>query len=432
MNLMDFMTLDDLLNLTYTCAAAEMMVLRYLLEWDGKELVPKRLLYLMNYSIDYDKITVSNDRSVNIAEAVLNCCLPTVTLKVIDDIIKFMGRWIHYQYKEFKETDASDSEDDLNYDDVRYQSAAHQRFSEFEYSVVHHCYSMIDTATGIPFFRNQTNYLSIHDTAMNETSFGTDICHVITQHIQCPMSKDVEAKKWQETYVSKHLEKECLCKTQRYQNIGTLFQHSSNKLGCQKFMGTLHHFKKDLELPVSMVELETNDQEDVHLIVWYLCKRFMWHAFKVGSIVKDAHEKYHKFEPRESILEHNIPKSVVFYKYKEMNIEEASLWNTLHLIPGNIERSMHKAQILFQNIVPKVNSKKATHDLQNSEEGQYQNQYNELIQFFHSRVKNYNKMFNCSMDTSSSPLTRSRSSIARSLMSKESDEIIHNTYSVRR
>ena len=93
----------------------------------------------------------------------------------------------------------------------------------------------------------------------------------------------------------------------------------------------------------------------------------MWHAFKVGNIVKDAHEKFQNFEPKEAILEHNSPTAGVFYKHKEMNIEEASLWNTLHVIPDNIERSIHKAQILFQNIVPKIIPKKVSLDFLESE-----------------------------------------------------------------
>ena len=148
--------------------------------------------------------------------------------------------------------------------------------------------------------------------------------------------------------------------------------------------------------------------------------------------MKYAHEKYEKFEPKEAILEHNSPTDGVFYKHKDMNNVEASMWNTLHLIPGNLERSMHKATIIFQNIVPKQIPKKVPIGFVNSDQGQYEIQFNELINFFRSRVKSYNKLFNSSMDTCSYEVTRSSSSTNRSDRTKESDGKINNTYSVRR
>ena len=43
---------------------------------------------------------------------------------------------------------------------------------------------------------------------------------------------------------------------------------------------------------------------------------------------------------------------------EEMNIEEVSMWNTLHLIPGNLERFMHKATIIFSKYSTKTDSEK--------------------------------------------------------------------------
>ena len=51
-NILDFMTIDDLITLTYGCSTFEMMVLKYLLEWDEKERVPKRLMFLLNLGIN--------------------------------------------------------------------------------------------------------------------------------------------------------------------------------------------------------------------------------------------------------------------------------------------------------------------------------------------------------------------------------------------
>ena len=132
-------------------------------------------------------------------------------------------------------------------------------------------------------------------------------------------------------------------------------------------------------------------------------------------------ENQYGMEPSElfSLIMSHIP----------LDHDEVCLWDVMHSFGRNLERSLNKANMLFNSIKLPKRSKKHQAQL-DAKQNRYEEAFHDILQFFQQRKSHFYKCL--AERDEDKPITRTKSLQMSRFTSQKTDKNDQRTFSVRR
>ena len=140
------------------------------------------------------------------------------------------------------------------------------------------------------------------------------------------------------------------CGQKPFNDMQTYMQHCLSKVGSvvQRHPNFYHALDQEKLFPHCWVDLKGRTNQVAHVVGPMMCSCYIGHAMRLA---KDILPRFNKMILNTGLIQHEDGAINYFLEYKELTCPlEKELWHVMNFFPNNMERNLHKLNLLFEHI----------------------------------------------------------------------------------